>query len=254
MKEAMGIFYFSGTGNSKYVAEYLHHAFDRSMLIKISDEVKSKAKYTFEIIGIVVPTYYLGVPKMVFEFLERADIQNCDYLYVITTKGWSMSGGAIKQLQKLLSNKGLTIDYGQSIVMPYNDFDFGKVDSKEKQMIKLNASERLLEKIVDDITGKKKKIQKEPMSVLTYKRHAKFLKEVNAFDKYFSYTDACNGCGLCVKTCPAENIELHKEKPIWLHHCESCLACYNYCPNRAITYKESNDENTYYKHPKVNIL
>jgi ferredoxin/flavodoxin len=53
-------------------------------------------------------------------------------------------------------------------------------------------------------------------------------------DSTFSVTDACKGCGTCVKVCPAQNIDLVDGKPVWLHHCENCAACYHWCPSRAI--------------------
>jgi MinD superfamily P-loop ATPase len=53
-------------------------------------------------------------------------------------------------------------------------------------------------------------------------------------DNTFSVTDACTGCGTCVKICPVGNIVLSNGRPEWLHHCANCIACYSYCPNKAI--------------------
>jgi Pyruvate/2-oxoacid:ferredoxin oxidoreductase delta subunit len=47
----------------------------------------------------------------------------------------------------------------------------------------------------------------------------------------------CNRCGLCARICPAECIiikEGKRSRPAWKLNCESCNACINRCPKRAI--------------------
>ena len=54
-------------------------------------------------------------------------------------------------------------------------------------------------------------------------------------DKYFKTNNDCNGCGLCLMVCPVNNIKIINKKPEWQSHCENCTACYNFCPNKAIS-------------------
>jgi ferredoxin len=35
----------------------------------------------------------------------------------------------------------------------------------------------------------------------------------------------CNGCGICQRICPVDNIAMIDNKPAWLDHCEGCFAC-----------------------------
>ena len=46
----------------------------------------------------------------------------------------------------------------------------------------------------------------------------------------------CNSCGLCVKLCPVNNIELIKY-PEFLNNCCLCMRCFAYCPKEAISFK-----------------
>jgi MinD superfamily P-loop ATPase len=58
---------------------------------------------------------------------------------------------------------------------------------------------------------------------------------IPAEDKKFALNDSCNGCGICERICPVENIRIQGGKPVWLHSCEQCAACFSWCPSEAIT-------------------
>ena len=80
------ILYFSATGNCKYVASRLAKADEQEML-SIVDCIR-EGRHTFkdESIGIVLPTYFWGLPSIVKEFLEKASFQT-GYLYLAATYG-----------------------------------------------------------------------------------------------------------------------------------------------------------------------
>ena len=46
--------------------------------------------------------------------------------------------------------------------------------------------------------------------------------------------DLCNGCGLCIKVCPYDAVELRKDKGKVLERCTSCGACLEVCKQEAI--------------------
>jgi formate hydrogenlyase subunit 6/NADH:ubiquinone oxidoreductase subunit I len=41
------------------------------------------------------------------------------------------------------------------------------------------------------------------------------------------------------------------EKPSWLHRCEQCLACLQWCPQEAIQYGKKTVKYPRYHHPEV---
>ncbi len=53
-------------------------------------------------------------------------------------------------------------------------------------------------------------------------------------EKGFRITDACIGCGKCMRNCPQQCIT--KETPFLIHqeHCLHCGLCYENCPVQAI--------------------
>ena len=66
-------------------------------------------------------------------------------------------------------------------------------------------------------------------------------------------TDKCVGCGICVKTCPAHNIELkNKKAKIILDDCLMCGQCTAVCPKEAASISGYEHEDTY-RNPEVRL-
>ncbi|MCD7805486.1 MAG: 4Fe-4S binding protein [Oscillospiraceae bacterium] len=58
--------------------------------------------------------------------------------------------------------------------------------------------------------------------------------EGKARPKGYYITDACIGCGKCVKICPQNAIESGKPSMIHQEHCLHCGNCFENCPVKAI--------------------
>ena len=116
------IFYFSGTGNTKWAAEQLASATHDS-LYYIPDELKKGTlEYTLqegERLGICFPTHGWQVPRIVRQFIRKATftLPEDSYIYALTTCGDNM-GHAMRILNKELGQKGLHTDAAFAIVMP----------------------------------------------------------------------------------------------------------------------------------------
>ena len=69
-----------------------------------------------------------------------------------------------------------------------------------------------------------------------------FLKILWFYPKTDSYISApkvnavkCNGCGLCVKLCPTQNLKIADDKAVSGSKCTVCYRCFGNCPTRALT-------------------
>ncbi len=70
--------------------------------------------------------------------------------------------------------------------------------------------------------------------VVTRKTAKKELED-DACEGAIEVTDACNGCGLCVKACKLGNITIQEGKPlINMDHCVRCWICCEACPEAAL--------------------
>jgi len=79
-----------------------------------------------------------------------------------------------------------------------------------------------------------------------------FEELIQLADNSFKVNEKCNGCGTCAKICPVNNIKMIENRPEWQHHCETCYACYTWCPHNAI-FGEIVAYNKKYHHPDVKI-
>ncbi|WP_312811007.1 EFR1 family ferrodoxin [Sedimentibacter sp.] len=56
----------------------------------------------------------------------------------------------------------------------------------------------------------------------------------------FNVNDSCISCGICVKNCPVNAMEMGEIKPSWvMPKCDNCLHCLHHCPVDAINYGDS---------------
>ena len=96
------IYYFSGTGNSHYVAEVL----SKSLQDTIQSIESAQSIQQDKIIGIVTPVYFFGLPDIVKDFLERLSVSSKSYLYLVVTYG-GKPGNIGKEANKIMQKKGV---------------------------------------------------------------------------------------------------------------------------------------------------
>ncbi len=111
------IFYFSGTGNSLYIAKNIaEHTGEK--LISIANEMNKKYdcyEYTLnhdEVIGFVYPVYAWAPPKIVLQFIEKLKFSNYhgNYIFSVTTCGDNI-GNTMNVMEDNLCKKDFSPEY-----------------------------------------------------------------------------------------------------------------------------------------------
>ncbi|QHQ60639.1 4Fe-4S ferredoxin [Anaerocolumna sedimenticola] len=254
------IFYFSGTGNSLYVAKNIAEH-NNEKLISVAAVVNSSInhyEYTLkenELVGFVCPIYAWGPPKPLLDFINKLKLNNYhgNYVFAVVTCG-SNIGNTMKIFTARLRKKNISLSSGYSVIMPSNYILMGNVDSKEIEKEKLSEADRTLLYINGSIRQKRKEflIEKGRLPwLLTGIINPLFSKNASNTSKFYA-TDQCNGCGICEKVCNCRNIKV-KEKPEWRQQCTQCLACINYCPAKAIQYGKATENKGRYTNPNISV-
>lgn len=246
------IYWFSGTGNSLYVAKALADAMGSTRLVPIAHNISAEATGgAGNKVGFVFPSYYGDLPRIVRTFVEKLNILPKTDLFTIVTMG-AFGQGSIKAMAELLTTKGLSLRYGVGVringnyILNYNPAIFG-AKSDTRIQSKLNKADTQIEQIAKDIENGKQHIKKNSISAKT------LYKNISSLDSGFTVSEKCTGCGLCERICPVDNINLTNGKPIWQHHCEHCVACISWCPVYAINNGSVTEKRTRYRNPRIKV-
>ena len=242
------IYYFSGTGNSKHVAQCLAEATGEDLRFIPKSEFHGYS----DVLGFVFPVYSWGVPTVVLDFIRALPI--CDrrdmYVFMVATCGDDI-GLTDKTLEKELLAKNIKLDLAFSVTMPNTyvllpGFD---VDAKEVEQLKLEKSKERLSIIAQKINSRIKEtdVVRGGMAWLKTKMiYPLFTKYGMNSAKWYA-NDSCVGCELCSKVCPVSNVIIVGGKPTWGRQCVSCTACYHVCPKQAVQYGNATKKKGQYR-------
>lgn len=239
------IFYFSGTGNSRWVAcELARLLGDRALDITGPGAAGAAADLAGEgRVGLVFPIYAWGVPEPMDAFVGRLVVPEGAFSFGVCTYG-SEAGRAMRGLAGRVR-----LDSAYGITMPNNYVIGSELEPPETVRAKLAAAGAETARIAGEVA------RREAVERVN-EGGAALLKSVAAnwgFNRFaratrpFAATDACVGCGRCARECPSGAIGMADGRPSWREgSCYMCLRCINECPEAAIQYGEATRGRTRY--------
>lgn len=236
------IFYFSGCGNSRHVAETIATGLNDTLTF--IPEADRKGLYDYDMaegerLGFVFPVYSWAPPKLVLDFVEKLQMEKPRYVYFVCTMG-DECGLTEKIFRKAIEQKSWSLSACFSVQMPetYIGMPGFKLDTAEKAKSKIAAADAKMKELIPRIKNKESFSEMTVGSAAWLKSHLVnpgFNKFATDDSKYRS-TEACIHCGKCVEVCPLQNITLEEGRPKWHGHCTMCMGCYHHCPVNAIHY------------------
>ena len=274
------IFYFSGTGNSKWAAKTL--ALETGdTLVSIPEVINSNCSFTLEKdehVGFIFPIHGWRVPSIVKEFITKLTIKTLGedtshvkhYCFCLVTAGDAI-GKAMERFQQQLKsvtvNDALSLKAVCSLIMPesYVGLPGMDVDTKEKELEKKELASKQLKEFSNIL---KQHPHKDSNQIWGWNQLIRgpipyfFSGPVGGFFERFLITDKpfhvdsrrCVKCGICANVCPVSDIKggLGFE-PEWLHNgkCLTCFSCYHHCPHHAIEFGKRTQKKGQYFYNKL---
>ena len=244
------ILYFSGTGNSEYIAKNIAHLnndiiVDMALYIR---ENKTLEVYSDNPYLVVAPVYISTMPTIVTSLLEKAKLDGNKNIYFIMTCAGNSGSATASFMQPLVEKKGMIYRGCEHLSMPQNYLMFFEMKSKDENEAKMSAAIEKVPALAENIRNN----EDFNMGKVGFMHKASIKPVIWLFDtffikpKKFYATDECINCGLCARVCPLANIEMVDGKPKWNKTCVHCTACINKCPKKAIEYgKKTQGKNRY---------
>lgn len=236
------IFYYSGCGNSKFIAKSIAEATNDNLVFIPEAQRESKFEYDLaenETLGFVYPIYSWRPPHLVEEFVEKLKINGIpSYVWTAVT-----CGDNVGETEKIFRNELKAIDLDLNAAFCFkmpNTYVNMMGMSVDKPAVAEQKIAKAKEKLPDVIEMIKSKTAFSDMIKGAFPRFKSnvigsgFYKW--ASDEPFFSTDDCISCGMCMLVCPLKNITIEDGRPKWHGNCNTCDACYHHCPKHAIQY------------------
>ncbi len=233
------VIYFTGTGNSGYVAEAIADRLGDEAVCS-NDHIKRNETGSFSSERpwvFVFPVYLSTIAEIFADFIRKSEFKGSGKAYFIATCAGSM-GSAPNIAEKICAAKGLEFMGAAKIQMPQNYIALFKMTEPDECERRLSEAKKAVGTICSMISAEQP-VEAKFAGAVEYRATMLVEKLYNGHftkTRKFYATDECIGCGLCVMVCPLNRITLSDGKPKWQGSCVHCMACINRCPKQAIEY------------------
>lgn len=236
------IFYFTGTGNSEWVALNVAQALDDTVC-RVTDalqcpETVHDLPYG-EAVGFVFPVYAWGPPLPVMELLQTLRLSRYpSFLYFICTCG-DDTGKTARVFCRAARERGWVCEAGYSVTMPntYVCLPGFDVDAPEVVQRKMHEATHRLQEVIGEVRERRTGFHchegRMPW-LKTYLLRLWFNSYLVTADRFYA-SEECVECGVCGRSCPLHNVKVDG-RPQWGEQCCMCLSCYHHCPKQAVQY------------------
>ena len=250
--QSMAIFYFSGTGNTWWVAmriaEQLGVVGVDTSVYSIEALCPARANTVIrqvDAVAFAYPVYGSDIPGPMKMFMgELAPVSHKETLVFCTQ--WLWSGDGARVATELIGGKGYVVKWAEHFLMPSNlSLPMFPIPLHSNKAAVKNRFLRFSEHRISKLTQKITKGQ-------TFRRGFNSVSQLSGFLQRAPYRrylenkwgssitvskELCVACGLCVRLCPTKNLVMDNGHAVAGHTCAMCLRCYNFCPQTAILYK-----------------
>jgi ferredoxin len=253
------VLYYSGSGNTKYLAESAHKALTSKRwdaeICHLRDFNKNTYPYNPDLIILGVPVHYWDIPNSAKELIRKIPEYSGTSAFVFSTFGKCVCNSVPFFLAKELIEKGCNILGGGQIVSPHaakvdgnerlgdSEIEFGKGQPDDATLDKFISVVRVIAEKVE--TNNTVQIELEELKKLhTRGVVASFMNNFTSnrermwFLPHIEHIRTkCDSCNKCIKSCDAHAIKYTSSKEIVINkkRCNKCYKCTDVCSSGALT-------------------
>jgi len=252
------LYYFTGTGNSLYIARELAKrlAVDGESVTVISIaslDLSSPMVSEADRIGIIFPVYFVDIPDPVARFIRALEVPRSTRIFIADNFG-EYDWGVLRRVRKLLGEKGLKLFASFRFYMPDNSITFPS--GPEKTEAFLRDCLPLMDEVAGHVLRDAPHFDDGSMAFapIIAPMMRSICYGILGFRDMRLNAARCTGCGVCSQVCPEKIIKMNDGKPEWTDRkrCAACFACIHACPAKAVTYRgQKNVDGYQYRNPHV---
>ncbi|HAK44707.1 MAG TPA: hypothetical protein DCO79_02135 [Spirochaeta sp.] len=247
------ILYFSGTGNTAFIAEHIEKRLMDEGVDVSSERIEESDPGNCRGIDTLYfgfPVYACDMPGFLIEYIEALPEGNGTPVRLFNTMAF-FSGKAMLRAAVLFADKGYSITSFFEKKMPGSD---GLALLKKGG----RTAEKLLSNFNNDMSDlyqwmkENEKIRNVQKPIDIGGRVIGFLmnKIEGVMKKKYRTDERCISCGLCTRICPVGNIQMVDKKIQFGNNCILCMRCIHQCPVEAIQIGKMTVDKFRYKGPE----
>jgi flavodoxin/ferredoxin len=229
------IIFFSGTGNTWWVADKIKKQLDAKGInadtVPIDGLTPKKADWWIKAADLVIfgwPTYGSDMPEPMKRFVSTLPVvEKGKHIHVFCTQS-AFSGDGAWFCHHVFEDKGLIIDSAEHFVMPSSKRGNRSDDRFERIMERCGIK---VEQYVAQLLSGCARIRGRHSGWLGALQRGPFRRYMMRAGKLaHAIPEKCTGCGLCAQLCPMQNIRMENGKAVFLDKCALCMRCAAFCP------------------------
>jgi ferredoxin len=242
--------YFSGTGNTEYIAKLFSGKMDGKCFsietdADLSGEIKAHGTVAF-----CYPIYGSRVPWIMREFVAKHMADLTGKKLIIFATQMIFSGDGARVFTDMFWEDTITVIYAEHFYMPNNICNTPMLRPTSGRKIEKykRKAEQKMTRVCNDIKagivkirgfGRFSQILGKSQGIAwqgdSKETHAAANSLESKARRGIRIHADCTACLLCVNVCPTKNFESNDTEIRPRGNCTACYRCINLCPQKAIT-------------------